>query len=60
LCSAYADTIAPSRPLTNYILPVGFAAGSYSIKLIADYNGTISEINEANNSLTGNTLTVLP
>ena len=45
---------------TTYRLPAGFTPGTYTIKLIADHNGTLSEINEGNNSLSGNTVTVLP
>jgi len=45
---------------TTYKLPSGFAAGTYTIKLIADHTGAVSEIDETNNSLTGNTATVLP
>jgi subtilase family serine protease len=44
----------------NYRLPVGFAPATYTIKLVADDDGTLSESNENNNSLSGNTLTVTP
>jgi subtilase family serine protease len=45
---------------TTYRLPVGFPAGTYSVKLIADHTSVLSEIDETNNNLAGNTLTVLP
>ena len=45
---------------TTYRLPIGFAPGAYTIKLIADRTGVLSEINESNNSMAGNTVTVLP
>ena len=45
---------------TTYRLPAGFPAGTYTIKMVADYKGTLTEINEGNNTLSGNTVTVLP
>ena len=45
---------------TTYTLPAGFPAGTYTIKVIADHTNTLSELDETNNSLSGDTIVVLP
>ncbi len=43
---------------TTVTVPVSFAAGTYYIGVIADYQGNIQESNETNNALAGNQITI--
>jgi len=58
-----ASTLAAGASVnlsTTYTLPAGFPAGTYTVKLVADYTDRLSEIDETNNGLSGNIVTVLP
>jgi len=59
----YAGRLAvdASKTVTKTVkLPSGLGAGTYYLGAIADYNNKATEIDEGNNSLSGNTVTVLP
>lgn len=55
LASGVSDSLS-----ATVMLPANVAAGTYYIGAIADYGKVVPESNEANNAITGNTITITP